>query len=235
VEIVGHEFTRRMLAAGESVRGRSYDMFGGAIPAQIAQLAKQIDAAPDAAQREKLREQLFVQQQYRDAWASVKPQPPTITLTETLTLYRGGREIRLLFLGRAHTAGDVVVFLPKERVVATGDLLGAGPSYLGDAYVPEWGATLDRLRALDFDWVLPGHGDAFQGKEKIGHFQGYLSDFWQQARRLHDAGVSAEEAARKIDLRSHAANYPATAALKEVGILNHGVFQAYDQIDGRIK
>jgi glyoxylase-like metal-dependent hydrolase (beta-lactamase superfamily II) len=235
VEIVGHDFTRRMLAAGESVRGRSYDMFMGAIPTQIAQLTKQIEAAPDAAQKEKLREQLFVQQQYQRATATVKPQPPTITLTDSLTLYRGGREIRLLFLGRAHTGGDVIVFLPKERVVATGDLLGAGPSYLGDAYVPEWGSTLDRLRALDFDWVLPGHGDAFQGKEKIGHFQAYLSDFWQQARTLHDAGVGPEEAARKIDLRSHASNYPAAAALKEVGILNHGVFRAYDQIDGRIK
>jgi glyoxylase-like metal-dependent hydrolase (beta-lactamase superfamily II) len=165
----------------------------------------------------------------------VKPAPPTITLTETMTLYRGGREIRLLFLGRGHTGGDIVVYLPKERVVATGDLLVAALSYLGDAYVEEWGATLDRLRALDFDWVLPGHGDAFQGKDKIGQFQAYLTDFWQQARKLHDAGVSAEDAARRIDLRSHAANYPTAAALKEVGVLNHGVYRAYDQIDGRIK
>ena len=98
--------------------------------------------------------------------------------------------------------------------MATGDLLGAGPSYLGDAYVPEWGATLDRLRALDFDWVLPGHGEAFQGKDKIGHFQAYLSDFWQQTRTLHDAGLSAEEAARKIDLRKHASNYPTIAGAR---------------------
>ena len=51
--------------------------------------------------------------------------------------------------------------------MATGDLLVEGTSYLGDAYVPEWSATLDKLRALDFDWVLPGHGNAFQGKAKI--------------------------------------------------------------------
>jgi glyoxylase-like metal-dependent hydrolase (beta-lactamase superfamily II) len=235
VEIIGHEFTRRMLAAGESVRGRSYEMFMGGIPTQIAQLAKQIEAAPEGPAKEKLREQLFVQQQYREATASVKPQPPGITLTDSLTLHRGGREIRLQFLGRGHTGGDIVVYLPKERVVATGDLLGAGPSYLGDAYVPEWSATLDRLKAFEFDWVLPGHGEAFQGKDKIGHFQAYLADFWKQARTLHDAGVNAEEAARKIDLRSHLTNYPAVAALKDVGILNHGVYRAYDQIDGRIK
>jgi glyoxylase-like metal-dependent hydrolase (beta-lactamase superfamily II) len=235
VEIIGHEFTRRMLVSGESMRGRSYDMFIGGIPAQIAQLARQIDGMADGAPKEKLREQLFIQQQYREAQASVKPQAPTVTLSDSLTLHRGGREVRLLFLGRGHTGGDVVVYLPKERVVVTGDLLGAGPSYLGDAYLTEWSATLDRLRALDFDWVLPGHGDAFQGKAKIDYFQAYLADFWQQARTLHDSGVSAEEAARRIDLRKHLGNYPTVPALKDVGVLNHGVYRAYDQIDGRIQ
>lgn len=235
VEIIGHEFTRRMLAAGESMRGRSWDMFIGGVPAQIADLDRQIKAAPEGAQKDKVRDQLFVLQQYREALASIKPQPPTVTLNDSLTLHRGGREIRLLFLGRGHTGGDVVVYLPKERVVATGDLLGAGPGYLGDAYVPEWGATLDRLRALEFDWVLPGHGEAFQGKERIGFFQAYLSDFWQQARTLHDAGVGAEEAAKRIDLRKHAANYPTVPALKDVGVLNHGVYRAFDQIEGRVK
>ena len=232
VEVIGHEFTRRMLAAGESMRGRSWDMFIGGVPSQIAQLGKQIEAMADGAPKEKLREQLRIQEQYRQALATIKPQPPTITLTDTMTLYRGGREIRLMFLGRAHTGGDVVVYLPKERVVATGDLLTAGPSYLGDAYLMDWSATLERLRALDFDTVLPGHGDAFQGKAKIDHFQSYLKDFWQQAKTMHDAGLSAEEAARRIDMRSHAGDFP---TVKDIGVLNHGVYRAYDQIDGRVQ
>ena len=49
---------------------------------------------------------------------------------------------------------------------------------------------------------------------------------------MHDAGLSAEEAARRIDMRSHAGDYP---TLKDVGVLNHGVYRAYDQIDGRIQ
>ncbi len=232
VEIIGHEFTRRMLAEGQSIRGRSYEMFIGNLPTQIEQLRAKIDAMPDGADKGKLRQQLAVQEQYREATASVKPQPPTLALDDSLTLYRGGREIRILFLGRGHTGGDLVVYLPKERVVATGDLLVAGTSYLGDAYLTEWSATLDKLRALDFEWTLPGHGDAFQGKAKIDHFQAYLADFWKQARTLHDQGLSAEEAARRIDLRSHATNYP---NIRDVGILNHGVYRAYDQIEGRVQ
>lgn len=232
VEIIGHEFTRRMLAEGQSIRGRSYEMFIGSLPTQIAQLRAKVDAMPDGSDKEKLRQQLSVQERYREATASVKPEPPTVTLNDSLTLHRGGREIRILFLGRGHTGGDVVVYLPTERVVATGDLLVAGTSYLGDAYLTEWSATLDKLRALDFEWTLPGHGDAFQGKTKIDHFQAYLKDFWQQARTLHDQGLSAEEAARRIDLRSHAPNYP---NIRDVGILNHGVYRAYDQIEGRVQ
>lgn len=231
VEIIGHAFTRRMVAAGESKRGRSYDMFVGVLPSQIAQLRKQVHAMAPGAAKEKLGEQLQVQEQYELASASVTPQPPTITLTESMTLYRGSREIQLLFLGRGHTGGDIVVYLPKERVVVTGDLLTAGPSYLGDAFPAEWTATLDRLRALDFDTVLPGHGEVFKGKEKIDHFQAYLADFWQQVRAFHDAGLSAEEAARRVDLRAHAGHYP---ALRDIGVLNHGVYRAYDVIEGRV-
>jgi glyoxylase-like metal-dependent hydrolase (beta-lactamase superfamily II) len=236
VEIIGHEFTRRMLASGESARGRSWDSSVGGIPGQIAQIEKRIEAAPTEEAKAPLREQLFIQQQYRDAQASVKPLPPTVTLRDSLTLFRGGREIRILFLGRGHTGGDVVVFLPNERIVVTGDLVGgAGPSYLGDAYATEWAATLDRVRALDFEWLLPGHGEAFQDKAKIEGFQAYLRDFWQQAKTLHDSGVAAEEAARRIDLRKHLATYPAAAALKDVGVLNHGVYRVYDLLDGKIQ
>ncbi len=228
VEIIGHEFTRQMLAGGQSRRGRSYDMFTGNIASNIARLSKDVDAAADGAEKEKLREQLHVQQQYQLAWNSVTPQPPTITLSEQMTLYRGGREIRLLFLGRGHTGGDIVVYLPKERVVASGDLLTAGPSYLGDGYFTDWIDTLDRLRALDFDWVLPGHGEAFQGKAKIDHFQAYLRDFLTQAKTLHDQGVSAADAARRIDLRKQSVNYP---TIRDAGILDHGVYRAYEQIE----
>ncbi len=196
---------------------------------QIAQLLR--EAMDAGAERAKLAGQLAVQERYRDAAASVVPEPPTLAFDHSLTLVRGGREIRLLFLGRGHTGGDVVVHLPAERVVVTGDLLGAGPSYLGDAFLTEWPATLDRLRALDFDWVLPGHGDAFRGTDRIDHLQAYLSDFWTQVKTLHDQGLSAEEAARRVDLRAHARHYP---TIRDVGVLNHGVYRAYDHIEGRI-
>ena len=235
MEIIGHEFTRRMLAAGESTRGRSYRHFvTSGIPVQIAQLTKQIDGMPDGPAKDNVREQLSIQLQYREASAAVKVQPPTVTLTDSMTLYRGGREIRLLFLGRGHTGGDVVVYLPKERSWLTGDLLTAAPSYMGDAFVPTGRRRSTSLGArLRLGAPRPRRG--VQGKVKIDHFKSYLADFWQQAKKLHDSGVSAEEAARQIDMRKHIADYPEVPALKDVGVLNHGVYRAYDLLEGRIQ
>ncbi len=231
VEIIGHEFTRAQLAAGGSKTSRSYAFFIGTLPAQIAQLEQRIGAATDAGERAKLEAQLVVMRRHVTATDAVVPMPPTVTLSETLTLHRGGREIRLLYLGRGHTGGDVVVFLPKERLVATGDLLTAGPAYLGDGYFTEWIATLEKLKALEFDMVLPGHGEAFKGKAKIDHWQAYLRDFWTQVQEMHKGHVPAEEASKRIDLRAHAPNYP---AITQPGVNVNGVLRAYELLEGSV-
>ncbi len=231
-QVIGHEFTRQMLLAGESKRGRSWDMFVATLPKQIETLRQQVATTADGPDRDKLKAQLRAQENYLKATNAIVVTPPTVSFSESMTLFLGGREIRLLFLGRGHTGGDVVVFLPKERVLVSGDLLTAGPAYIGDGYPTEWIATLDRLKLIEFDTVLPGHGAAFQGKAKIDHFQSYLRDFWSQAQKLHAAGVKPEEAAKLVDMRSHAADYP---TLTTVGVLDHGLYRAYDLIDGKVR
>lgn len=230
VEIIGTEFTRRMMAAGNSTKGRAFDRFIGSIPNQIEQLRARAAAATDPAERARLEVQIGRQANHLEGTKAVVATPPTVTLTDQLTLHRGGREIRLLFLGRGHTGGDVVVLLPKERVVMTGDLLVEGTSYMGDAYVADWIQTLEHLKALEFDRVLPGHGMSFEGKAKIEHFQAYLRDFQREVQVLHAAGVAADEAARRIDLRAHAKHYP---GINAVGVNPDGVHRAYELIDGK--
>jgi glyoxylase-like metal-dependent hydrolase (beta-lactamase superfamily II) len=230
VEIIGHEYTRQRLAAGDSTRGRSWDQFFGGLPGRIDELSARIAKAADAGERATLEAQRSALQVQREGMAAVAVKPPTVTLADHLTLYRGSREIRLLYLGRGHTGGDVVVYLPKERAVITGDLLVEGTSYIGDGFIRDWPQTLDRLRGLDFDVALPGHGRAFRGKAKIDHFQAYLRDFWTQAEALHARGVPAQQAADQIDMRKHAANYPAITA---PGVSWHGVARVYEELEGR--
>jgi glyoxylase-like metal-dependent hydrolase (beta-lactamase superfamily II) len=232
VEIIGHEFTRAQLASGASRSGRSYASFVGTLPAQVEQMKRRAASAA-AGEREKIEAQIGIMERHYTASEAVTPTPPTLTLSETMTLHRGGREIRLLFLGRGHTGGDVIVHLPKERIVATGDLLaGQSPGYLGDAYVVEWIATLENLKSVDFDTVLPGHGDAFKGKEKIDHWQAYLKEFWSQVQARHRNGMGAEEASKQIDLRAHMKNYP---SIRQRGVNVNAVLRAYELIEGKVR
>jgi glyoxylase-like metal-dependent hydrolase (beta-lactamase superfamily II) len=230
VEIIGHEFARQQMVAGKSLDSPAHEFFVGGVPNTIAGLERRLAEATDDNTRGDIERQLAVQRNHLEGTKTVRPTPPTLTLTHSMTLHRGSREIRLLHLGRGHTAGDVIVYLPKERIIATGDLLVEATSYMGDAYFTDWIETLEALKQLEFDTVLPGHGQAFTGKAKLDHWQAYLRDFWTQAQAFQKAGVPWEEAARRVDLRGNAANYP---NIRSAGITpNHGMRRAYEILDG---
>jgi glyoxylase-like metal-dependent hydrolase (beta-lactamase superfamily II) len=138
----------------------------------------------------------------------IQPTAPNVTFSSKMVLHKGRREIQLLFLGRGHTAGDTVVFLPAEKIVCTGDLMESRLAYMGDAFFDEWVTTLEALKKLDFALVLPGHGAPFSGKDLITAFQSYLTDITRQAANLRRQGVSPEDAAKRVDLTAHAKDFP---------------------------
>src|SRR6185369_17013847 len=125
VEIIGHEFTREMLLGGKSLQMPLYKNYRDGLPAQIENLKKRIAAERDAATKATLQTQLQAAENNSASQGELKPTPPNVTLQTRMTLHRGDREIQIRFLGRAHTGGDVVVYLPKEKVVITGDMLTA--------------------------------------------------------------------------------------------------------------
>jgi cyclase len=233
VQIIGHDFTRAQMVAGKSQDSPAREFFVGGVPNTIKTLEGRLAAATDDKIRAQIQDQLAIQRNHLEGTNAVKPTPPTLTLSQSMTLYLGAREVRLLFLGRGHTAGDVVVHLPKERIVATGDLLINGTSYMGDAFVTDWIQTMETLKQVDFDTILPGHGRAMTGKAALDHWQAYLRDFWAQAQKFHKAGTPWEEAAKLVDLRAQAVNYP---TIKAPGITpNHGMRRAYEILDGKVK
>jgi len=207
VQIIGHEFTRRMLL-GTPLAMPLYQSYIGGMPGQIETLRKRIADEKDPAARAKLQTQLQSTENNYASQKELRPTPPNVTLTTEMTLYRGDREIQIRYLGRGHTGGDVVVFLPRDRVVITGDLLTSGLSNMSDSYPLEWAATLEALKTLDFDTVVPGHGEAYTDKAKIDAFQAYLRDVWTEVSRLKKEGASAEEAAKRADLTKHKGALP---------------------------
>lgn len=209
VDIIGHEYVRQAILTFDVLHREPYTTSQGtAVPARIASLQKQMAEERNADKKRELSSQLAAAQKTWQELQEVKPTPPNVTYSSRMILHRGPREIQLLFLGRGHTAGDTVVFLPQERIVATGDLMESRLAYMGDAFFDEWVTTLEALKQLNFAWVLPGHGAPFRDKGLITAFQSYLTDLTRQVTDLRRQGVSVEDAAKRVDLTAHAKDFP---------------------------
>ncbi len=199
IPIIGHEYTRMKLATAAHEEPTYLSGLAGNA-ARLAQLAEQIEAAEDDEEREGLETYRAMFAAHAADFDEIAPLPPDVTLHERMTLFRGSREIQIIFLGRAHTGGDVAVYFPQDRLVFTGDMLFGGPSFLGDGYVDEWPETLQNLKALDFDIAVPGHGAPLTDLSSIEKSQDYYRVLWERTAEQHAAGVSAEEVPGTIDL-----------------------------------
>jgi ketosteroid isomerase-like protein len=119
-------------------------------------------------------------------------------------MYRGSRRIDVLTLGRSHTHGDIVVHLPAERVVVTGDLLvGPTPLVGGDqSFVGEWAASLDRLLDLDAHVYVPGHGPVYRDGVQARLLRDMLRAVDDHAGRAQARGEPLEQARGGLDLEA---------------------------------
>ncbi|MGI9250666.1 MAG: MBL fold metallo-hydrolase [Pseudohongiellaceae bacterium] len=230
VEIIGHEFTRAKLNGdlGNVLEENTFRSFSDSVPNTVATLAEQARTETDPERKATLQQRHQVQQDYLNAIPEVDPTPPNITLNRNMTLFQivanGSREIQLHHFGRAHTGGDVVVFLPHERIVFTGDMMLPRLAYMGDGHVNEWPEALEQLKALEFDTLLPGHGTVMRDLSIITHFQAYLRDLWNKTSAMHEQGVSADDAAERIDMTNHRVNFP---QIEEPGVDPRAVRRIY--------
>lgn len=225
IPIIGHEFTYMKLATAPLDEPTYVSGLNGNA-ATLKRVKSQIAETDDPQERERLETYLELFTEHSNDFDEIRPVPPTITLNERMTLYRGDREIQLIFLGRAHTGGDLAVYFPQEKVVFTGDMAFAGPSFLGDGYVDEWPQTLENLKALDFDVFVPGHGPPVTDLSRIDLVQEYYRDLWQQAAAMHAEGVEAVEAAKTIDLTNHT-----DIPIRNVGADPQAVQRIYYRLD----
>jgi glyoxylase-like metal-dependent hydrolase (beta-lactamase superfamily II) len=93
---------------------------------------------------------------------------PSMTFQRRMTLFLGKRRVELRHIGRAHTAGDIVAYVPDANVVFSGDIVEyKSACYCGDAHFSDWPATLARLDALKADALVPGRGDALIGTDRV--------------------------------------------------------------------
>jgi glyoxylase-like metal-dependent hydrolase (beta-lactamase superfamily II) len=134
---------------------------------------------------------------------------PTITFSGKMTLWLGGLEVQLLQLGRGHTKGDTVAWLPQQKILFSGDLVefDATP-YAGDAYFGDWPATLDAIAALQPDKLVPGRGAALVTPEQVQRGLAGTRAFVADLHASVKAGVAAGKELGAVYKETYAALAP---------------------------
>ena len=124
---------------------------------------------------------------------------PTTTFTGSMSVYLGNRRVDLMQLGRAHTAGDIVIHVPDANVMFTGDIVEYHSAcYCGDGHFGDWSDTLDAIQWFDVDAIAPGRGDALVGKAMVNAAIESTRDFvgstYRPAARVAARGGSLKDA-----------------------------------------
>lgn len=133
-------------------------------------------------------------------FAAARGRAPTRTFHGRLDLSVGDKEVALIEVGPAHTAGDILVHVPADRTVFTGDILFIeGTPIMWEGPVSNWLAACDAILAMDVEHIVPGHGP-LTDKVGVRAVQDYLRYIETEARARFDAGLSAQDAARDIGL-----------------------------------
>ena len=159
---------------------------------------------------------------------------PTTTFSEAMTVYLGKRKVEIMHLGRAHTAGDAVVWVPDAEVMFTGDIVEYHSAcYCGDGYFNDWADTLNNIAGFDPVAIAPGRGDALIGREMVAKALDATADFVESTYR-----PVAKVAARGGSLKEawDAVRAACDPKFKDYAIYEHclpfNVARAYDEARG---
>ena len=158
---------------------------------------------------------------------------PTEPVTDKRMITLGGTEIDVLFLGRAHTGGDLEVYLPREKILFMSEVFSNRifPS-MANGYPTEWVAALKKAEAMDVTYFVPAHGfvdSAAVMREEELDFRHALERVIAEGRRLHDAGTSVENATTAARLE------PYDAWTRAANNAFAGLKRVYMELDGQLK
>jgi glyoxylase-like metal-dependent hydrolase (beta-lactamase superfamily II) len=195
IEIISSEATRQNIQRLGIPRIKNEIV---TMPQEIESLKNDLEKASTAEQKTAIQENIHQAESYLGELKLMQVTLPTMTFDRSLILRRGPRTVEILWLGRAHTDGDVFVFLPKEKVLVTGDALHGWTPFMGDSYPYEWIQTLDAAEKLDFDSVLGGHGDVMHGKVRFELWKQYFQDLMERTAAAYAEGASLERIQKSV-------------------------------------
>lgn len=156
---------------------------------------------------------------------------PTLTFVDRLTIHLGEREVQLLHFGPGNTRGDVIVFLPKEKIVATGDLVVHPVPFAYGSSPEPWVETLKQVRALEAAVIVPGHGPVMRDAVYLDRLIDLFGSLVKQVSQAVARGLTLDETRKAIDLEAFRTLFSGDDAFRRAtfgdSILREAVERAY--------
>lgn len=160
-------------------------------------------------ERERMRAMVASMRYFIEGGTTFAPIPPALTFTDSLELVRGTRRILLKHLGVANTTGDIVVYLPNERILATGDIVVSPTPFAYGSFPFAWIGALDLMRGLDATVLLPGHGEPMRDWTYVALLHRALCATASQVKGLLQQGVARDSVVSRVSLDSLSARFAA--------------------------
>jgi glyoxylase-like metal-dependent hydrolase (beta-lactamase superfamily II) len=210
IEIISSEATR------ESIEHRGIPRLKNQlveVPKEIEKLKSDLDKSSGPEQRAEIGNNLRQAEAYLAELKSMQVVLPSLTFDRSLIIHRPSRTVHILWLGKAHTDGDIWILLPKEKVLASGDALHTFTPYMADGYPYDWIRTLEAAEVLDFEHVIPGHGPVLHDKKQFQAWKEYFRNLMAETASAYASGATMAETVQRISpglLAKHQGAMPAT-------------------------
>jgi cyclase len=199
VEIIASEMTKQLLA--QNARNRLKDSLDG-VPAIIDGLQARLSKASTPEDRAFYQEQIQLARAYQAEMRSFTPEVPDLTFAKSHVIKDRAHDLHIEFHGRAHTAGDVQVFCPQKRAVATGDMIIGFLPNIADGYPRDWPGTIDSVGQLAFDHILPGHGPVQPDRQRLTQMKNYIEELTGLVETGKKAGTPLADLRKSITMSS---------------------------------
>jgi cyclase len=208
VVFIAHANTREYLPATgltnrkQAMSEQGYPGFISALQSRLRKNESVFGGPMDEEERATYASDIKIAERYMAQNPGVDIVLPTITLTERLTLHDENRTIEIRYLGRGHTSGDIVVHLPKERIVIAGDLVISPVPYVGSpqSHPGEWGATLEKMLALQPSVIVPGHGPVLRDDNYVKLMVRLFASIKQQVEAAIARGETLDQTRKSVNL-----------------------------------
>jgi cyclase len=199
VDFIASAATRQLMASEAVARTKASV---GEVPKQIDALRDQAAHATSAGEKAFCADQIRQLQGYQAELKDFTLELPTITFEKSYLLQDPALELHVEFHGHAHTAGDVVVFCPQERAIATGDVIHGFLPNIADGFPRPWPGTIDSIGTDGFNTIMPGHAALQTGRTVMINQRNYIEELTGNVERGKKAGLTLVEMQQRMTVAS---------------------------------